>query len=259
MLADLIHEFTAKGLTSFSVADIEKLKDSSPVAIKAALRRLQRKGEITMPYRGFYVIVPPEYRALACLPAEQLVPDLMNHLGEMYYAGLLSAAEYHGAAHHRPQVFQVMVSKSRRPVACGKVRVEFVFRKNADKIPTQQRNTPAGAIKIATPEATAFDLIGYARHCGGMDNVATILSELLEKLDAGRLVKAAEFSPIAWVQRLGYLLNVTGGQAKSEGLLEYIRDKNPPRTPLMPTLSIKGSKTDSRWRVFVNTHVEAEV
>ncbi len=35
----------------------------------------------------------------------------MNSLGESYYVGLLSAAEYNGAVHHRPQVFQVMVAK----------------------------------------------------------------------------------------------------------------------------------------------------
>jgi len=46
-----------------------------------------------MPYRGFYVIVSPEYRSLGCRPAEQFIPDLMEYLGEVYYAGLLSAAE----------------------------------------------------------------------------------------------------------------------------------------------------------------------
>jgi hypothetical protein len=31
--------------------------------------------------------------------------------GLTYYAGLLSAAQYHGAAHHRPQEFQIVVAK----------------------------------------------------------------------------------------------------------------------------------------------------
>ena len=54
-----------------------------------------KKREIAMPYQGFYVIVPPGYRSLGCRPAEQFIPDLMNYLGEYYYVGLLSAAEYH--------------------------------------------------------------------------------------------------------------------------------------------------------------------
>lgn len=167
MITDYISELAAKGRACFSFEDIEKL-----TRIKASLRRLSKKGEIAMPYRGFYVIIPPEYRAMGCLPAEQIIPDLMEHLKEVYYTGLLSAAEYHGAAHHRPQVFQVVVAKSRRPIRCGKVRVEFIFRKNAASIPTQPRNTPAGILKIATPEATALDLIGYVGRCAGLDNVA---------------------------------------------------------------------------------------
>lgn len=259
MLAAFIQDLAAKGRSCFSFADAEKLKSSTPMAVKAALRRLRKKGEIAMPYRGFYVIVPPEYRAAGCLPPEQFIPDLMDHLGEVYYVGLLSAAEYHGAAHQRPQVFQVVAAKSRRPIRCGKMRVEFIFRKNAAKIPTEPRNTPAGILKIATPEATALDLIGYVGHCAGLDNVATVLAELAEKIDAGRLLEMAELSPIAWVQRLGYLIELVGAHAKAEGIAGYIQEKQPVRTPLAPALGIKGARMESRWRVFVNAEVEPDL
>jgi hypothetical protein len=33
----------------------------------------------------------------------------------------------------------------------------------------------------------------------------------------------------------------------------------PVRTPLLPASIIKGAKTNNRWKVFVNTEVEAEV
>jgi predicted transcriptional regulator of viral defense system len=259
MLAAFIQDLAAKGRSCFSFEDIEKLKSSTPMAIKAALRRLQKKGEIAMPYRGFYVIVPPEHRAVGCLPPEHFIPDMMDHLSEVYYAGLLSAAEYHGAAHQRPQVFQVVVAKSRRPIRCGKVRVEFIFRKNAAKVPTEPRNTPAGVLKIATPEATALDLIGYVGHCAGLDNVATVLAELAEKIDADRLLQIAKLSPIAWVQRLGYLLDMVGSHEKAEGIARYIQEKQPVRTPLAPALGVKGAKMESRWRVFVNAEVESDV
>jgi predicted transcriptional regulator of viral defense system len=259
VLVDLINGLATNGRSSFSLEDIEKLKKSSPAAVRAALRRLQAKGEITVPYRGFFAIVPPEYRALGCIPAEQFIPDLMDYLETVYYVGLLSAAEYHGAAHHRPQVFQVVTVQSRRPIRCGKVGVEFVFRKNAGMIPTQSKNTPAGTVKIATPEATALDLIGYAGHCGGLDNVTTVLAELHEKLDASRLVEAAGFSSMAWAQRLGYLMDMVGGKEKATGLASYIKDKAPVRAPLVPARSVKGAKMDSRWRLFVNAKVEADL
>ncbi len=212
-----------------------------------------------MPYQGFYVIVPPEYRSLGCRPAEQFIPDLMNYLGEYYCVGLLSAAEYHGAAHHCPQVFQVMVAKPRRTIISGKVQVNFIVRGNIEAIPTQPRNTVSGILKLSTPEATAFDLAGYYRHCGWLDNVATVLSELVEVLDPEKLVTVAELSPITWVQRLGYLLERVGSEEIWQPLSEYINAKKPVRSPLLPSVTIKGAVFSKRWQIYINTKVESEI
>ncbi|MBA4417073.1 MAG: hypothetical protein C0392_04060 [Syntrophus sp. (in: bacteria)] len=259
MLASIIDEFSAKGRSSFTLKEVEALRNSSPVAIKAAIGRLQKKGRIATPYRGFYVIVPPEYRVIGCLPAEQFIDDLMKHLGELYYVGLLSAAEYHGAAHHRPQVFQVMVSKARRKIRCGRVLVEFIYRKNVVDVPTKERNAPAGTIVVSTPEATALDLVGYERRSGGLDNVVTVLSELAEKIDARGLLEIASFSPIAWMQRLGYLLDTLGEEKMASILAEYIDEKEPTRIPLVPALTTKGSKSNRRWKLLVNKTIEADI
>ena len=83
-----------------------------------------------------------------------------------YYAGLLSAAQYYGAAHHRPQQFQVLLELNRRPIKCGKVRVMFVARKRIMEVPTRTFNTPRGEVRVSTPESTAIDLIGYTHRAG---------------------------------------------------------------------------------------------
>jgi predicted transcriptional regulator of viral defense system len=254
-----ISGLTANGRYSFTTEEAIKALDSSPVAARAALRRLRQKGELAMPYKGFYVIVPPEFRNIGCLPASHFIPDLMNHLGEKYYAGLLSAAEFAGAAHQRPQVFQVIAAKNKSQIICGKVRVEFIARKNMEKIPTLDFKTPRGYLKISTPAATAFDLVGYPNHAAGLDNVATILSELAEKLDGNELRRIAELSPIAWTQRLGYLLELVGAQDKTETLAEYIAQKKPVVVPLVRSQPCRGIGSLKRWRMIVNTKVEAEV
>jgi hypothetical protein len=53
--------------------------------VRAQLRRLKEQGLIAEPVRGFLVIVPPEYRHLGCLPAEQFVPQLMAIAAEPYW------------------------------------------------------------------------------------------------------------------------------------------------------------------------------
>ena len=50
-------------------------------------------------------------------------------------------------------------------------------------------------------------LVGYADHAGGLDNVTSVLVDLVEAIDASRLLEAARLSPIAGVQRLGHLLS----------------------------------------------------
>jgi len=174
---------------------------------RGEVRRLKQKGELATPYRGFYVIVAPEYRDLGSPPAQHSVPELMRHLGVPYYAALLTAAAYFGAARQRPQVFQVIVPKGRRGIVCGAVQVEFISRVDMLDTSVVVRNTPWGVLHVASAEETALELIGYATQSGGLDNVAPVLSELAPVLEADRLEQAAEHAPRAWVQRLGYLLD----------------------------------------------------
>jgi AbiEi antitoxin C-terminal domain len=115
----------------------------------------------------------------------------MERLNLSYYAGLLSAAQYHGAAHQRPQEFQVFVAKSHRPIHYGAVRVVFMASKRLKDVAVQPFNTPRGTLLGSTPEATAVDLVGYAGHAGGLGQVAAVLSELGEQIDAEKLAAAA--------------------------------------------------------------------
>jgi len=254
-----ISDLVARGRYCFSAAEAIGALGATAVATRAALRRLRQKGELAMPYKGFYVVVPPEFRNAGCLPAGHFIPFLMEHLGEKYYAGLLSAAEYHGAAHQRPQVFQVVVAGNKPEITCGKVRIMFVARKNMALIPTSDFKTPRGYLKISTPEATAFDLVGYPRHAAGLDNVATALAELAENFDGKKLVNLAGLSPIAWAQRLGYLLNLVGAQRKTGELAKYIAEKKPAPTPLVPSQPFEGISWLKPWNIMVNTPVEMDV
>lgn len=136
------------------------------------------------------------------MPAVDYLKDLRAHGRRSFttYVALLSAAEIHGAAHQRPQRLQVMVERSRRPLQCGDVSVQFLSRADAGETPVRQETTPGGYLRVASPEATALELVGYADQCGGLSNVATVLRELEPELDSALLLAEARRSPIAWVQ-----------------------------------------------------------
>jgi predicted transcriptional regulator of viral defense system len=253
-----IDDLVRSGQFLFSSEDARAALGVSAPAAKVALNRLAQRGLISSPARGFYVIVPPEYHSLHCLPPEQFVPTLMDRLGLRYYAGLLTAAEYHGAAHQRPQEFQVCLEHTRRSLGCGRVRVGFIARKLLKTVPTHSVNTPRGTLLVSTPEATALDLVGYQHRAGGLSQVATVLAELAERIDADRLVAVAPTAPPPWSQRLGFLLERVGASEKAAPLKSWVRSRARNYAKLQPEAAREGSALDSEWRLFVNAVVEPE-
>lgn len=175
-----------------------------------------------------------------------------------YYAGLLSAAQYYGAAHQRPQQFQVVLARNRRPIECGKVRVSFIARKRISDVPLKEFNTARGTIRVSTPEATAIDLAGYPSHAGGLSHVATVLAELAEAISPGLLPRAADTAPIPWVQRLGYLLELVDANEAASALDEYIGAKAREYTLLSPGHANSGERS-ARWKIIINVSVEPDL
>ena len=242
--------------------DGSELRESLGVSVASAnntLSRLAQRGLIASPAKGFYVIIPPEYRSLGCLPAEQFVPALFDRKAEPYYAGLLSAAQYYGAAHQRPQAFQVFVGKSRNDIQCGSVKVAFIANKSVDTVPTRIFNTLRGTLKVSTPEATLLDLIRYSGRAGGLDMVATVIADLAEEVKPDELVRLSRAAPTARVQRLGHILDYVDQYSVSQPLLEIVAGKARDFAPLAPSRSHESSPKDDRWKVLINANVEVEL
>lgn len=85
------------------------------------------------------------------MPPEYFINELMGYLSQPYYVGLLSAAQFHGAAHQQPQQFQVVINKPRLPLHCGQARVIFVTKKDTSQVPVENFNTPYGIVQVSTP------------------------------------------------------------------------------------------------------------
>ncbi len=257
--ADYIDDLLARGRCTFTTDDAVEALGVSVTAARAAVRRLKDKGVVAVPYRGFHVVVSPEYRRLGCRPADQFVPELMVHLGVPYYVGLLSAARIHGAAHQAPMVFQVIVPRPRPGLACGSVRVDFIARHDMEATPVVERNTPTGILRVATAEATALEVVGYPQRCGYLDNVATVLAELAEGMEGGALAAEARRAPVAWVQRLGFLLTLVGAEDLARYLDAVLAERGAFPVPLASWKAMTGAPRDARWRVAVNIDVEPDL
>lgn len=247
----------SSGRYTFSQAEAVADTCASPNAVAASLRRLRGAGRLALPRRGFHVIVPLEYRALGCPPAPWFIDDLMRYIGRDYYVGLLTAAAHHGASHQAAQVFQVIVDLPTRPVASGRVRIDF----HEGRVVTEQTvrvNTPTGTMSVSTPERTALDLVRYPLACGGLGHIAVLLAELAEALDPVRLAGSAPHVERSVVQRAGWLLEFVGAGAVTGPLAEWLSGQVTFPVALRPDLPSEGCPRDERWRVVVNEEVEVD-
>ncbi len=77
---DYVDGLVAAGRYAFTLREAQAALRGSAAGVRLALNRLARQKRLASPARGFYVIVPPEYRALGCLPADQFIPALMKQL-----------------------------------------------------------------------------------------------------------------------------------------------------------------------------------
>jgi predicted transcriptional regulator of viral defense system len=251
----------SKGRHSFTAQELKKALGLSGDAIRSSLSRLQKKREVAFLAKGYYIIVPLEYRALKSLPPDHFIDGLMKHLQIPYYVSLLSAAQRYGAAHQKPQIFQVMVPISKRPIKVGRVRVEFIMKKLLKETPTQRFNTPRGYIFYSTPEATAVDLVSYPSRSGGLGNVITVLAELVEEMKIDSFKEALAFcSERSILQRLGYLFELNEEGLFAEAVFEHLRGRGDLETVLLDIRSrIKKGEINKKWRLIINTQLESEV
>lgn len=248
----------SEGISSFDTAEAARRTGLTRDRVHGALKRLADAGEIFSAARGFYVIIPPEYRAWGAVPASWFVDPMMGHLGRSYYVGLLSAAEVFGAAHQRPQVFQVVVDKYLPGRAFGRVRMQFIINKRVSQLATTSVNSPTGTMQVSTPEVTSLDLASRPLDSGGLSNVATVLIELYEEREVVEpgLIDAALRYPSASVRRAGYLI-----EHFADVRLDALRDFAEPDGHEPAPLEASGARRghiDQRWNLRLNTEIEPD-
>lgn len=258
-IAKYVDELPANGRYTFTRAELQQTFPVSDAAIKLALHRLQKRGRVICPRRGFYVVVPEEYKHTGAPPPQWFIDALMKDWQSEYYVGLLTAAEIHGSAHQRPQEFQVVCDRTHRTIDISRYRIRFFKKWNVADVPVIDHKTPTGSMKVSTPEATAFDLVRYYQDVGYYGNVATVLSELADAMNAQRLVSAARCGvELAVVQRLGYFLELAGKAKLADSLGKWLCTKSPRITSLRTDLVSEGSPLNRQWMLHINEHVEVD-
>ena len=253
----------ARGRHWVSTEEVSALLGIPRTHVSPTLSRWRQKGLLFSPTKGVYVPIPPEYRSWQAVPASHFIDPLMRHLGHGYYVCLLSAAEAHGFAHQRPQVFQVMTPARLRHRSFGRVRLSFITSSYTATRPVVMKNTPTGTMRLSTPEGTALDLVMLPRRSGGLSNVATILGEMVQDgaLDHQRLADLASQYPAAVAQRCGWLLELVTdfveGTVDLEALRKVAGGRSTPAS--LASHGPRSGPVDENWNIIVNASIEPDL
>jgi hypothetical protein len=125
-------------------------------------------------------------------------------------------------------------------------------------MPVDRIQTETGSMAVATPETTAFDLVRFAPAAGHWSNVATVLSELAEKIDGEVLAEVAPLVQLPDAQRLGYLLTLVGAGRRAAPLAGWLAQRRTTIVRLRTDVPACDVDVDPRWRLIPNEEVDVE-
>ena len=259
-LSGYVSGLLSTGQTVFTAEEAEQALGIGHGAFLDAAERLQRRKALLNPRQGFYVVVPPQYASWGAPPPAWYIDALMRREGQAYYVGLLKAAELHGATHQAVMEFQVITAKRLPRIRAGRSMIVFYFRKDMNAVTAgiEDRKTDTGTMKMSSAALTALDLLRYPQASGGIDNIATVLSDLRQEIDPEQLAALSAVVERPVVQRLGNLLDHFDHDVLTEPMLEALRARGSlPWTELDrkgsrdPDFAPEPRKRDLRWRVVV--------
>lgn len=261
-LEQYLDSIQARGKYFFTINEVKGCLKIEQRAIQKQLQPLLRKRKVALIRKEFYVIVAPEYRITGAPPVTHYIDGLMKALKKSYYIGLLNAAAWYGAAHQQPQKYAVIVPPPYLPpIRKEYARIDFIYKKEWEKSDIVQQETHAGYVVVSSPELTALDLCYYSKHAGGINQIATVLQELSEEIDAKKLVEVAKrYSSMMAVQRLGYLFELLGHEEIVLPLKAWLQKQKHHAALLEAGNKTNASKvTGNDWRIIVNAKIESDL
>jgi len=236
--------------------------DISEQALVLSLSRLSSKGRVLSVYKGFYLIIPPEYASRGLLPPMIFIDSLMNFVDKPYYVGLLSAAALHGASHQQPQEFFVVTNAKQFTTQRKGLKIRYITKKIIPEDLLEKRKTESGYVFVSNPELTAADVVYYNNRIGGINRAASVLNELVDAMNPRRISGSLiNTLTIPTIQRLGYLLDVVLEQKILADKLfsESLKLKKEFfRQPLKAGQVRKGFPKNDRWKIIINTDIEID-
>jgi predicted transcriptional regulator of viral defense system len=120
-------------------------------------------------------------------------------------------------------------------------------------------------MKVACLELTLLDLLRYPHAGGGLDHIATVLSDLGDRVDPTKVAVLSRAFERSVVQRLGHLLGRLGYKNRTNFLYARVLQgaalpwvELEPAQAADPDFTLPPTERDDHWRVIVRRPPEPD-
>ena len=261
-----IEECQSKGKLSFGLLELNQaFTGHSETGLKRMLDRLSEKEKVVSIFKGFYLIVPPQYSSKGILPPSMFIDGLMKYLERNYYIALLNAAALQGSSHQQPQEhFVITEYPVLRATNRKGIKINYIStRQFPPETLIEKKKTETGYINISNPLLTAIDLVSYEKRIGGLNRASTVIHELLENTKRNDIKEdLIKYANVTSLQRLGFILDEVLDKKELADKLYSLCKKAGIKFYLIPlkTSDKKDKeKINAKWKLMINTEIEPEL
>ncbi|MBK8488818.1 MAG: hypothetical protein IPL48_13640 [Bacteroidetes bacterium] len=264
-LENWVNQCLSRGKFSFSLNEIkDAFPNDTSITMKFGLNRLVQKEKVVSVFKGYYVIIPPQYSSKGILPPAMFIDGLMKFLERKYYVALLNAAALHGSSHQQPQEYFIVTSYPvlRATVKKG-IKINYIStRQLPPDTLTEKKKTETGYINVSNPLLTAIDLISYEKKVGGLNRVSTVINELLETVKRNDVnEELINYASVSSLQRFGFVLDEILNKKEIADKIFSLCKKAGIKFYLIP-LKASGKKNkevlNEKWKLMINTEIETD-
>jgi hypothetical protein len=227
-VARFLDDLQARGDLVVSVDTAAEQNDLSTIAAQRQLERLAPRTTRLPGRPSAFLIVAPEHRSRGAPPVAAWLDEYLRAQGQRYYVGLLSAAALHGSSAQAVQVTQVLISRPRRPIAVGKIHLNFYVKSKLESTPLTEIPGLPSPLAVSSPESTALDLIYFSHRLGGIARVLEVIQGLEGAMTGTGLRSALRAGvPVTVLQRIGWVFE----KLQFDSLANIVQRALPKRVP----------------------------
>ena len=260
-----VEEYQSKGKFAFSLKELKQsFEKDSETSLKRSLDRLSEKGKVVSVFKGYYIIIPPQYSSKGILPPAMFIDGLMKFLERKYYVALLNAAALHGASHQQPQEYFVVTEYPvLRATNKNGIKINYIStRQLPPDALLEKRKTETGYIYVSKPLLTAIDLISYEKRSGGLNRASAVINELLETVKRNDIsMELIKYASVSSLQRLGFILGEVLDKSELAERIFALCKKAGIKFYLIP-LKASGSRRkeirNEKWKLTINAEIEPD-